>query len=303
MLSLPYSRFLQRSPQQQQQQQQQQQKQPASLPTKTALAPSVHASGQIASLTTSKPVKQGWVLKKAGSGLFAHWRQKYLVLSLDTSTSRQASVSPASATAGPAYVLSIYDDRDLSKPPKHEIVVADMRVDTGDGVNTKTGASASGFSGLRKGTVPFVLFSNKRKFHLAAQTQTDREEWLQALAKAKGGRQRGPTSRSHNSNNATNNNNNNNSGHQRASTSTTQHMGGGGLARSLSRHSAMRVGGNGAYQDEDAKSMYSVADSEYYDDELDEGDDGFNDEDEGDHDDDDAMSVVSTVSRVSTHAH
>eukprot|EP00842_Homolaphlyctis_polyrhiza_P006627 jgi/Hompol1/6966/HPOL_000869-RA len=169
-----------------------------------------------------KPIKQGWVLKKASSGLFTPWREKYLVLTLDAS--RSGRIDP---NAG--YVLFIHDSRDLSKPPKHELLVDDLRVDL-------SASNATTLTGLRKSAFPFVLISNKRKFHLAAQTQSDRDEWLELLAKAK--------------------------------TKSAQ--------RPLMR-SSIRGGRTSSIIDDDAKSIYSIADSEYQD--------------------DDAASIVSGVSR------
>ena len=103
------------------------------------------SSGTIIHHAKDQPIKQGWVLKKSGSGFFSLWRQKYLVLRLESS--RSGRIDP---NAG--YLLQIYDDRDHSKPPKHEILVSDIRVDP----------SAKPV-GLRKGAAPFVVYSHKRK--------------------------------------------------------------------------------------------------------------------------------------------
>ncbi|KAL2918972.1 hypothetical protein HK105_201242 [Polyrhizophydium stewartii] len=231
------------------------------------------------------PVAQpntGWVLKKAGSGLFAQWRQKYLVLTRDAS--RSGRVDPAGGL-----VLFIYDDRDLSKSPKHEILVSDMRVDPAAG---GTGVSAAM---LRKMAPPFVVYSNKRKFHLAAQTQSDREEWLSVLSgmRTTGAGKRGSAM----SRSATAHHLPHGGGHTRASTAGSPLRGsrGGGepamLTRTMSRYTSSRIGGGdrGTYAasaiDDDARSVYSAADSEYYD---------------NDDDNDDAVSVASGVSFASS---
>ncbi|KAJ1345340.1 hypothetical protein BSLG_000853 [Batrachochytrium salamandrivorans] len=103
--------------------------------------------------SSKRTIKQGWILKKAGSGVFAKWRKKFLVLSLDTT---RTGLKGQDAR----YVLFLYEDRDMSKPPKHEIEVSDLRIDsTGNGA----GLGSSVSSGLKKHTAPFIIYSNKRK--------------------------------------------------------------------------------------------------------------------------------------------
>lgn len=86
------------------------------------------------------------------------WKPKYLVLApfRDTSTDLQ---------------LLIYDQRDLSNPPKHRIVLADARIDS----------KVSSFKWLSKGAIPFVIVANTRKFYLAANTKTDFDEWMELI--------------------------------------------------------------------------------------------------------------------------
>ncbi|KAK6097933.1 hypothetical protein MT418_002020 [Batrachochytrium dendrobatidis] len=245
---------------------------------------STHSPSKVAfqTKTTSSSkriIKQGWILKKSGSSLFAKWRQKYLVLSLDTS---RTDVKNQDAR----YVLHLYDDRDISKLPKHEIEVADLRIDpTGNG----SGVGSSTSSRLKRYTAPFVLYSNKRKFYLAAQIQTDRDEWLDLLQqqsnKNNGGKLLHRNSESHNREptygiSRSGTVQSMRTPRARAATLSryvTQNntAGPASISRSNSRYSYS----GSLYRDEsDARSVYSNTESEYFD--------------------DDAVSVVSGVSGV-----
>lgn len=86
--------------------------------------------------------KQGWILKKGGTGLLAPWKQKYLIL-------RPRSVAP-----GAALVLHVNDKRDVSLAPKHEISAGDLRVDILPPTN---------FTMLPKGAVAFTITTSHRK--------------------------------------------------------------------------------------------------------------------------------------------
>ena len=94
----------------------------------------------LAQTTVEKPLKQGWVLKKAGSGFLAQWKQKYIVL----------------VPQREGLELCVYDQRDTSLPPKHRIKLSEARVDT----QTKTLGT---FKFLKKGATPFTIFANTRK--------------------------------------------------------------------------------------------------------------------------------------------
>ncbi len=95
-----------------------------------------NSSTPVASSKNRKPIKQGWVFKKAGSGLLSPWRPKYLTLS----------------SGARGLVLHLYDNLEDSRP-KHEIIVDTMRLEHG----------ASKFGLLSKNAVAFTLTSNTRK--------------------------------------------------------------------------------------------------------------------------------------------
>ncbi|KAJ3010407.1 hypothetical protein HKX48_007407, partial [Thoreauomyces humboldtii] len=106
------------------------------------------------------PLKQGWVLKKGGSGFLSHWRLKYLVL------------RPSETTGIAGARLLVYDQIDQTKPPKHEILLKETTVDVL--VGNKAG-------GVKKGAAPFIVSDRKRKFYFAAQTRGERDDWLAIL--------------------------------------------------------------------------------------------------------------------------
>ncbi|KAI8825463.1 translation initiation factor eIF3 subunit 135-domain-containing protein [Chytriomyces cf. hyalinus JEL632] len=131
-----------------------------------------------------RPVKQGWMLKKAGRGVFAQWKLKYMILA-----------TPASFTASLSTVLLVYDQCDQSKPPKYEINLSEADIDVpgmsanGSGSSTAAAralkanvACAAGAAGFgKKGFCPFVVYARQRKFHFAAQTKSDSDDWFAVL--------------------------------------------------------------------------------------------------------------------------
>ncbi|KAI8895724.1 translation initiation factor eIF3 subunit 135-domain-containing protein [Globomyces pollinis-pini] len=102
-----------------------------------------------------KPLKQGWILKKGGAGLLALWRPKYMVL----------------VPLPKGLVLWIYDDRDQTKLPKHEILVNELRLES----------KPVKFARLPKGAVSFTITANTRKFYLATHNRGDYDEWFDLL--------------------------------------------------------------------------------------------------------------------------
>jgi hypothetical protein len=85
----------------------------------------------------TRPLKQGWILKKAGSGILAQWKPKYIVLQQTQH----------------GFALFLFDNRDQTKKPKHEIMIHDMRIDT------KSGR----FAFLSRSAVPFTIYTHSRK--------------------------------------------------------------------------------------------------------------------------------------------
>ncbi|KAI8911121.1 translation initiation factor eIF3 subunit 135-domain-containing protein, partial [Gorgonomyces haynaldii] len=104
----------------------------------------------------AKPIKQGWVLKKAGSGFLAQWKTKYLVLCPYRDSDLQ---------------LLVFDQRDTSKPPKHRIILSEARIDA----HGQMGA----FKLLAKGATPFTISGNGRKFYFATHTKIELDDWMQ----------------------------------------------------------------------------------------------------------------------------
>ena len=85
---------------------------------------------------SSTPFKQGWILKKGGSGLLSKWRTKFMILSSHNNHP----------------ILQLFDERDPSKSPKHELHVSQIRIDSNPSVNV-----------LKKGASPFIVLSKTRK--------------------------------------------------------------------------------------------------------------------------------------------
>jgi hypothetical protein len=102
-----------------------------------------------------KPIKQGWILKKGGAGLFAQWKPKFI------------SMVPKFK----GYSLLVYDDRDQTKKPKHDIPVQEVRIEV----------KPAKFALLSRGAVPFTLYAKGRKFHFACHTKTEHQEWIQLI--------------------------------------------------------------------------------------------------------------------------
>ncbi|RKO98384.1 hypothetical protein CXG81DRAFT_28779 [Caulochytrium protostelioides] len=124
-------------------------------------------------------IKQGWVYKKGGSGLFASWKLKFLVLSPTT--------------------LQIYNQMDQSRAPRYEIALkharffvpqaaSDAAASVGAGTATATTAASptrsllgpSGTSQKRQACA-FGIQTRSKRFDFAAQTRSDREEWITVL--------------------------------------------------------------------------------------------------------------------------
>ncbi|KAJ3332136.1 hypothetical protein HDU76_001170 [Blyttiomyces sp. JEL0837] len=131
-------------------------------------------------------IKQGWMLKRAGSGLLAQWRLKYMILCM-------IQVVPNS-TAGKV-VLQVYDQVDQSMPPKHEIFLHEAEIEVKEGEATvPTTAGMAGFG--KKGICPFTIFTRHRKYHFAAQTKGEGEEWISILTnnvRTRGSRRMSPS--------------------------------------------------------------------------------------------------------------
>lgn len=102
-----------------------------------------------------KVVKQGWFLKKGGTGLLATWKPKFILL----------------VALQDGHSLYIYDDRDVSKNPKHEINLSEIRIDS----------KTMHYFLLPKGAVAFKLWTANRKFYLASNTRAQYEEWISVI--------------------------------------------------------------------------------------------------------------------------
>lgn len=112
------------------------------------------------------PIKQGFVYKRGGSGLLAHWKLKYLILS-------SSSNNPNLVT------LQIYDKRDQSEPPKHEIKLQDAAVEVVlPQLGGASGALASRLEILRGGSsskYTFSISNRSRKVKKNRENQRERE--------------------------------------------------------------------------------------------------------------------------------
>ena len=96
-------------------------------------------------------MKQGWLLKKAGSGMFSPWRTKFIEL---ISTSRGSC-------------LRVFDSREQLHP-KHEIMLDNVSIDR----------MGSTWRLLKKSAVPFTLICSNRKYYFAALSKNEMEEWM-----------------------------------------------------------------------------------------------------------------------------
>ncbi|KAI8816801.1 translation initiation factor eIF3 subunit 135-domain-containing protein [Fimicolochytrium jonesii] len=168
----------------------------------------------------SLPLKQGWVLKKGGSGFLAHWRLKYLVL-----------VGSPDSYGSPMKLL-VYDQVDQSRPPKHEIALRDASVDELAGPKVAS---------VKKGAAPFLIVDKKRKFYFAAQTRGDRDDWF-AILKPAPLKPRHPSA----------------AGQRRATISGRNHSSRPGLSPTLRRsNSSLRYRSFSCQRDDDAMSTCS----------------------------------------------
>lgn len=102
----------------------------------TTTAPGLSSSNQSKRL---KPIKQGWVLKKSGSGMLAPWRPKYLVI--------------VQGLNGGSKKLQIFDNLQQTNP-KHLLDLNHIRVEV------KSGGS---FGLLSKNAVAFTIYTQSRK--------------------------------------------------------------------------------------------------------------------------------------------
>ncbi|KAJ3236306.1 hypothetical protein HDU81_010895 [Chytriomyces hyalinus] len=154
---------------------------PKQKPPATTTAFSSTTQAAVNPAESHRPVKQGWMLKKAGRGVFAQWKLKYMILA-----------TPSTFTASLSPVLLVYDQCDQSKPPKYEINLSEADIDVpglsanGSGgsaralkANVACAAGAAGFG--KKGFCPFVVYARQRKFHFAAQTKSDSDDWFAVL--------------------------------------------------------------------------------------------------------------------------
>ncbi|KAJ3198191.1 hypothetical protein HDU82_001276 [Entophlyctis luteolus] len=111
-------------------------------------------------------LRQGWMLKKAGSGIFAQWKLKYFVL---------VSASPQTGA-----ILRVFEQCDQSRSAKYTIELKDAAIEIMAQVKDKpSAAGAAGFG--KKGFCPFIVYAKQRKFYFAAQTKIDGENWINAL--------------------------------------------------------------------------------------------------------------------------
>jgi hypothetical protein len=89
-------------------------------------------------LPQRRPLKQGWILKKGGSGLFATWKPKYLQV----------------IQVKGELLLQIYDNLDsIGSRPKHEI---DLK-------SIQTEKITSRYVMLSRNAVPFCIYTRSRK--------------------------------------------------------------------------------------------------------------------------------------------
>jgi hypothetical protein len=118
----------------------------------------VFVDANMLSSNEKQTVKQGWMLKKAGSGLLASWKPKYLKVVQDKNSNE--------------HILMIFDQRDTTKSAKHACKTSDIKITSDNGA----------FKRLKRGACPFTLFANSRKFYLAAHTRAEFDDWMNVLA-------------------------------------------------------------------------------------------------------------------------
>ncbi|KAJ1566252.1 hypothetical protein HK405_010551, partial [Cladochytrium tenue] len=126
-------------------------------------------------------IKEGWLLKKAGSGLLAPWRQKYAVLLAPADVRGRPIPSPQHC------LLQLHDthcDR-ASQPPKHLLTLGDCRIENAPIARippAAAAAAAAAVGGGGKPVDPFVIVAKQRKFYLAAQSKGDSVSWRSHLS-------------------------------------------------------------------------------------------------------------------------
>ncbi|KAJ3218376.1 hypothetical protein HDU67_005925 [Dinochytrium kinnereticum] len=193
-----------------------------------ASAASGASPGPAGLLLQPKTVKQGWILKKAGSGFLSPWRLKYVVLSLHPLSGEKSLLGKTTDTVGGRGMLQIFDQCDQSRPAKHEIWLDESEIEMTVGMGEdglvngvaalNVGSGAPGSAGVvtspavsagvgRKPVAPFIIYSRQRKkitpydpkkFHLAGQTKGDTEDWLITLLQhSRGQRKSKPRRESH----------------------------------------------------------------------------------------------------------
>lgn len=108
-------------------------------------------------LPESTIVKQGFIFKKGGNGLFFKWKLKFAKIVFQKDH----------------FALLIYDKRDELEAPKHSISFKKATIQ-----------NAEPSKRLKKAGVPqypFTIVSEARKYHLSAQSRSEQEEWMQAV--------------------------------------------------------------------------------------------------------------------------
>jgi hypothetical protein len=126
---------------------------------------------------TVRPVRQGWILKRAGSAFLAQWRLKYIVLTvLQTSSKNRDDDEAGVAQIKTKAYLQIFDQIDQSKPPKHEIHLdaAQIEVIGDDGMRSNV------FSSMwRKGAYPFTIHTPFRRVsHFVTMVYLKYNPWV-----------------------------------------------------------------------------------------------------------------------------
>ncbi|KAJ3192337.1 hypothetical protein HK101_006708, partial [Irineochytrium annulatum] len=153
---------------------------PLSSPADVQQQPATNGSALI-SASAPRIVKQGWILKRAGSGFLSQWRLKYVVIMLVPSGRPPVPGGGGGMNMRP--VLRLFDQCDQSRPAKHEVMLDECEVDVGEeGVESGGGDAGGGVGGIgKKPVAPFTVYARNRKFHFAGQSRHDTEDWLTLL--------------------------------------------------------------------------------------------------------------------------
>ncbi|KAJ3097235.1 hypothetical protein HDU97_005059 [Phlyctochytrium planicorne] len=130
---------------------------------------------------SAKTLKQGWILKRAGSGFLSPWRLKYVTITFFPSSPPVAPAEGGGSNAASMgrVLLQISDQVGSTKPPKHEIWLDESTI--GEDLAASSSAGMSAGVGGRKPVKPFVICSNQRKFHLSGQSKGESEEWTSTI--------------------------------------------------------------------------------------------------------------------------